>query len=176
MVFHFNKKHLEDDTIPMWVVKAKGESYYVNHVTCAMPWSTKETPDNSHTKGSIKIKRCLLSIDDENCATITELDPETENRLKDQKRPIRIITWQGGTLKTQLQGREHGPIKTFGGGCSTTWYVTDIYSEKLLLLLQIAISGLRVLMPNEDYYRWYDKYEEDYVDVDTIDYEDLYEE
>ena len=61
MVFHFNKKHLEDPAIPMWVIKAKGESYYVEHVDCMVNWSTKETPDNSHTKGSIKIKDCLLA-------------------------------------------------------------------------------------------------------------------
>lgn len=62
MVFHFNKKHLEDSSIPMWVLKAHGETYYVNHVDCNKPWSTKETPDNPSTKGAIKIKKCLLSI------------------------------------------------------------------------------------------------------------------
>ena len=177
LVFHFNKKHLEDDTIPMWIVKAKGESYYVNHVTCALPWSTKETPDNSHTKGSIKIKRCLLTIDEENCASITQLTKEDEQRLSGAKKPIRVITRWGRELKAQLENREHGMIKTFGGGCSTTWYVADIYSEKVLLLLQLAINDIRVLMPNEDYYRLYDKYaDDDYIDEDGVDWEDLYEE
>jgi hypothetical protein len=86
LVFHFNKGHLADPAIPMWVVKAKGESYYVNHVTCELPWSTKETPDNSHTKGSIKVKRCLLTIDDANCATVTELTDADAERLKTQKK------------------------------------------------------------------------------------------
>lgn len=63
VVFHFNKAHLTDQTIPMWVLKFHGETYYVNHVECNVPWSTKETPDNSHTKGSIKVKRCLVRID-----------------------------------------------------------------------------------------------------------------
>jgi len=72
LVFHFNKKHLEDETIPMWVIKANGETHYVNHVTAKIPWSTKETPASDHTKGSIKFKRCLLTIDDENCATLSE--------------------------------------------------------------------------------------------------------
>jgi hypothetical protein len=63
LIFHFNKKHLEDPSIPMWSIKAKGETYYVKHVDCALPWSTKETPDNPHTKGSIKIKNCTLTID-----------------------------------------------------------------------------------------------------------------
>ena len=159
----------------MWVVKAKGESYYVNHVTCELPWSTKETPDNSHTKGSIKVKRCLLTIDSDNCAIISNLSKEDEARLKGKKNPIRIITAYGRELKKQLVGKEHSSIKTFGGSCSTTWYVVDVYSEKLLLLLQLAINDIRVLMPNEDYYRWYDQYEEDDIDTDYIDWEDLYE-
>lgn len=40
----------------MWVIKAKGQTYYVDHVECNAPWSTKETVDNPHTKGSIKVK------------------------------------------------------------------------------------------------------------------------
>ena len=61
IVFHFNKKHLEDPNIPMWVVKSKGETYYVHHVDVdkGVGFSTKETPDNPHTKGSIKFKGTL---------------------------------------------------------------------------------------------------------------------
>lgn len=54
----------------MWVLKIKGNTYYVNHVDCKAPWSTKETPDNPSTKGSLKIKNCIVEIDDNNCATI----------------------------------------------------------------------------------------------------------
>ena len=62
--FHFNKKHLEfPDKIPMWVVKAKGKTYYVSHVDCETPWTTRENPDHPSTKGSIRIKRGSLSID-----------------------------------------------------------------------------------------------------------------
>ena len=175
LVFHFNKKHLEDPTIPMWVVKAKGESYYVKHVTCELPWSTKETPDNSHTKGSIKVKRCLLVINEENEATITHLTPEDEKRLGSKEKKIRIITRWGRELRKQLENKKHGIIKTFGGACSTTWFVADIYSDKLLLMLQLAINDIRVLMPNEDYYQWYDRFEGDDIDTDYIDWEDLYE-
>lgn len=58
IVFHFNKAHLQDSSIPMWVIKAKGETHYVKHVDFnkGIGFSTKETPDNPHTKGSIKIK------------------------------------------------------------------------------------------------------------------------
>ena len=71
MVFHFNKASIQDPTVPPWVVKAKGQTYYVNHVSASAPWSTKETPDNAHTKGSIKFKNVDVTIDDENCAEIS---------------------------------------------------------------------------------------------------------
>jgi hypothetical protein len=51
----------------MWVLKIKGESHYVNHVT-VMPgtgFSTKETPDNPHTKGAIKMKGTVTITDGE---------------------------------------------------------------------------------------------------------------
>ena len=67
IVFHFNKKHLQDSTIPMWVVKCRGDTYYVHHVDVSpgIGFSTKETPDNPHTKGSIKFKG-NLEIEEEN--------------------------------------------------------------------------------------------------------------
>lgn len=66
IVFHFNKKHLEDPTIPMWVIKCRGDTYYVHHVDVSpgVGFSTKETPDNPHTKGSIKIKGMLTIEED----------------------------------------------------------------------------------------------------------------
>ena len=85
LVFHFNKGHLEDETIPMWVIKTHGESFYVNHVTSELPWSTKETPDNTRTKGSIKFKECLLEIDPENNATIKSLSIFDKVRLRNQR-------------------------------------------------------------------------------------------
>lgn len=69
-VFHFNKASLADPNIPAWVLKAKGETYYVTHVTSNAPWSTKETPDNSHTKGSLKFKRVNVIIHEDNSAEI----------------------------------------------------------------------------------------------------------
>lgn len=56
IIFHFNKKFLEDNSIPMWIIKHKGKTHYVDHVTSEVGFSTKETPDNPHTKGSIKFK------------------------------------------------------------------------------------------------------------------------
>lgn len=58
----------------MWIIKAKGETYYINHMTAECPWSTKETPDNQSTKGSIKFKNCRIIIDENNEATITKAE------------------------------------------------------------------------------------------------------
>jgi hypothetical protein len=49
VIFHFNKKFLEDPKIPMWIIKHKGKTHYVDHVTSEVGFSTKETPDNPHT-------------------------------------------------------------------------------------------------------------------------------
>lgn len=57
----------------MWVVKTGGETYYVHHVVSTAPWSTKETPDNPSTKGSLKFKRVDVVIDEEGTATISPM-------------------------------------------------------------------------------------------------------
>ncbi len=53
------------------MVKCKGQSYYVKHVTVkpGLGFSTKETPDNEHTKASIQIKGRLEIVNEE--ATIS---------------------------------------------------------------------------------------------------------
>ena len=56
IIFHFNKAHLQDPTIPMWVLKHKGQTYYVDHIDSEIGFSTKETPENPHTKGSIMFR------------------------------------------------------------------------------------------------------------------------
>lgn len=72
VVFHFNKKHLTDSKIPMWVLKTKGETFYVDHLDARIGFSTKETPDNPHTKGSLKFRGRLTieTIDDKVLALI----------------------------------------------------------------------------------------------------------
>lgn len=71
IIFHFNKAHLIDSTIPMWVLKHKGNTYYVDHVDVdsGVGFKTKETPDNSHTKGSIQFN-ASLEITENNNQTI----------------------------------------------------------------------------------------------------------
>ena len=56
VVFHYNKAHNQDQTIPQWVIKHKGQTYYVNHLNSQVGFSTKETPDSEHTKGSLQFK------------------------------------------------------------------------------------------------------------------------
>ena len=60
-----------DSNIPMWILKIKGITYYVNHVNANVGWSTKETPENLHTKGSLKFKNVDVIIDANNEATIS---------------------------------------------------------------------------------------------------------
>ena len=159
IIFHFNKKHLEDQTIPMWVLKFHGETYYVNHVDCEIPWSTKETPNNSHTKGSIKVKDCLLTIDPENNATIKTLTFLDKVRLRNQKlRITRIMTESGSALHKALQKNEykHSPFKNIGGACSTPFVICDLLNESDITLIMLKFGSLRVLKPNEGYYQAYD--------------------
>lgn len=180
-VFHFNKKHLEDQTIPMWVLKFNGSTYYVNHVECNVPWSTKETPDNPHTKGSIKVKNCLLLIDDNNHAKISSLSLSDKIRIKNQEKNItRVLisekNFGSKKLRDILKERniKHGPIKSIGGACTTTFYITDIYNESdvTYLALMLSDTDFRKLLPNEGYYKMYDdpKYQgTNDIDLDAID-------
>jgi len=182
-VFHFNKKHLEDPTIPMWVVKFRGESFYVDHVECSVPWSTKETPDNVSTKGAIKIKHCLVIIDDSNTAKISKLTDEDRERLsKVEKKPTRVITSYGFKLKEMIAqlSIKHSMIKKVGGGCGTLWFIADIYSQRQHTMLMLALSDtdIRDLKENEEYYKIYQHAindTADYIDEDLIDWDNLYE-
>lgn len=49
----------------MWVLKTKGMTYHVKHVTANAPWTTKETPDNPSTKGSLKFKKVDVIIEND---------------------------------------------------------------------------------------------------------------
>jgi hypothetical protein len=179
-VFHFNKKHLEDETIPMWVIKTHGESFYVNHVTSQLNWSTKETPDNERTKGSIKFKECLLTIDPENNATISTLSIFDKIRLRNQKLGITRIRFSSFGFEKHLieKGIKHSPFKRIHGACSTAFTICDLLDKKQVPFLQIQFPNeFRVLMPNEEHYKAYDDkslwakiqsnfYDEEYSEVD----------
>ena len=165
VVFHFNKKHLEDQTIPMWVLKFHGETLYVNHVDCDMPWSTKETPDNNHTKGSIKFKEVLLQIDEHNSARLSKLNMFDKIRLRNQKLGITRIMFRPGTeIHKALQNNEvkHSPFKNVEGACSTSFVICDILKKEDMTFFGLKYANqFRILMPNESYYQAYDGKEKD---------------
>lgn len=181
LVFHFNKKHLTDPTIPMWVIKAKGETYYVNHVSADMPWSTKETPNNDSTKGSIKFKKCHLIIDDNNEATIKPLTMLNAARLKKtEPKRIRLIMDYRKHIDEFIeycneQGIQHDDVHILPGSCGSRFYATEIKEDDLLLLrMWFPPKMFRELMPNEYLYGYYDKHAAgvEPPDYDEYDYDD----
>lgn len=156
----------------MWVLKTAGKTYYVNHVDCQLPWSTKETPDNSHTKGSIKVKECVLTIDDNDLATISELTPAEKIRLRNLKRGSeRIIFSYHSAIHQALIRKEfkHSPFKNITGGCGTVFMVCDLLKKSEVLLAALKYD-FRIMNPNEGYYKAYDN-KETYIDEDDY-YED----
>lgn len=66
VVFHYNKAHNKDQSIPVWIVKHAGQTYYVDHLDSEVGFSTKETPDNPHTKGALQFKGVLTITEDDN--------------------------------------------------------------------------------------------------------------
>ena len=174
VVFHFNKKHLEDSTIPMWVLKTQGRSFYVQHVDANVAWSTKETSSNPSTKGSIKFKSCKLVINDENEATLTGLTKEDKERLKKSNGPYArlLIDSNLGGIKKYMdnQGIEYGKIRKISGGCGTLFYICDIFTKEAAVLLSLIYHrNYRVLQPNEEYYKWYDTKETDASEGNLLD-------
>jgi hypothetical protein len=157
----------------MWVLKFHGETFYVNHVDAKLPWSTKETPDNSHTKGSLKFKNALVTIDENNEATLTELSVVDRFRLRNQKLGrTRIMFEPRSDLDKALDRKEfkHSEYKRIKGACSTTFIVCDILDRAEMTMLSLKYADdFRILMPNEKYYQEYDRV---YGDVITADYSD----
>lgn len=70
--FHFNKGSIEFPQLPSWVIKAKGQSFYVHHVDFSeAQGTTRETPDHPSTKGSIRFRRCSLTLSPDGTAKIS---------------------------------------------------------------------------------------------------------
>lgn len=61
--FYFNKLSLQMPTVPMWVVRTKGKTFYVNSLNSQMGFDTKERPDHPSTKGLIRFRKANLTID-----------------------------------------------------------------------------------------------------------------
>lgn len=66
IVFHYNKAHNQDQSIPPWTIKHRGQTHYVHHFTSHVGFSTKETPDSEHTKASILLRGQLEIVEREN--------------------------------------------------------------------------------------------------------------
>jgi hypothetical protein len=162
----------------MWVLKFHGETFYVNHVNAMLPWTTKETPNNSHTKGSLKFKDALVVIDSNNEATLTKLTVRDKFRLRNQKiGTTRIMFRPDSDLHKALKKREfqHSKFKTIEGACSSEFVVCDILdkSEMTMLALKHA-NEFRILMPNEHYFQEYDS-KSTYINADYSDEDTPYE-
>ena len=69
--FHFNKGHIEFPFLPMWTIRAKGRSYYVQEVEFDVPCTTRERATGS-TKGVLRFTRGHVMIDNDGVAKITK--------------------------------------------------------------------------------------------------------
>lgn len=144
----------------MWVLKSHGVTFYVNHVSAEIPWSTKETPDNPSTKGSLKFKQCKLTIDADNNATLSKLTLLDRLLPHPTNAKTRIITDNGGTFHQALKLDElaHSTIKYVVGGCGSDFVICDLLDKDEVLLAAIKYPGkFRILKPNEPYYQKYDR-------------------
>lgn len=73
--FHFNKVSIQFPFMPMWTIKCKGKSYYVNHLDATgMAMTTRETPEHPATKGAIRFRRGTLTLNADGTATLTRSD------------------------------------------------------------------------------------------------------
>jgi len=60
----------------MWTLKYDGNTVYVHHVNFEdVSFTTKETPDNPSTKGSLKFRNVDLTLDD-GTATIAQKEKQ----------------------------------------------------------------------------------------------------
>ena len=73
--FHYNRGHSEFPFLPMWAIRVKGRSYYVEQVDSEVPWTTKGRNSGS-TKGVLRFPKCRVSINSDGIAKIT-LDQKT---------------------------------------------------------------------------------------------------
>ena len=156
----------------MWVLKSHGVTFYVDHVDANIPWSTKETSENPHTKGSLKFKSCKLVIDDDNCATIEKLGLLDRN-LPRPRLIHRLIFKEYSNLYKALKNNEyeHTAFKFVSGGCGTSFVICDIIKSQDLTLIGLIYSEeFRILSPNEGYYKAYDQ-QGSWIDEDE-EYED----
>jgi hypothetical protein len=134
---------------------AKGKTYYVDHVTSNLPWTTKETIHNPRTKGAIKFKNALLRLED-GIAEIMELTDEDRLRLS-ALLPTRIHFRYKNEFLWLLQHNDikHGPCMRFSGGCGRNSYVIEIEKDDLTMLAMTYPNQFEILTEDNPYYQWY---------------------
>lgn len=140
---------------------AKGQTYYVEHVTANVPWTTKETPDNVRTKGAIKFKDCNLLILEGNTAVINPLTDVDRARIRHQSRGLVRILILWGVFKQvmetiKFQDMWHGAAKQIGTGCGRSGYLIDIKEKEMLLLTLQHKDDFSIIPPNHPYFSLYD--------------------
>ncbi len=172
----------------MWVLKFSGKTYYINHITSeGMSWSTKETENNPHTKGSLKFKKCYVGIDDNNEAIIRPLTEIDEARIRAKDRGHTRILFMGKKYNEVMNffkdhGIKHTPIKTVRYACSDDKHICDLVNKKEAVYALLAIGGaggmIRELNENEIYWKFYDdkklleKYEKGLIDENGNEFDD----
>jgi hypothetical protein len=155
---------------------AKGKTYYVDHVSADLPWSTKETPSNTRTKGAIKFKNCLLQIFDDNCAEIKTLTSTDLDRIKSTDlKLVRLMVSHSMVDEIHEFIKEqdlwHSPFKQFGGNCGTINCLFDIKDTDLTLIILKFNDRVWVVNPNHPYFKLYsdDRLREQTLDTDYFD-------
>jgi hypothetical protein len=145
----------------MWILMAKGQTYYVDHVSADLPWTTKETPNNVRTKGAIKFKDCNLQILEDNTAVISSLTAVDIARIRHRSKGlVRIMMSQMGLAKVmetiKFQNMWHGTVKRIGQGCGRVGYLIDIREKEMLILTLTHKEDFNIIQPNHPYFSLYD--------------------
>jgi hypothetical protein len=70
--FHYNRGHSSFPSIlPVWVVKAKGETFYLEHLEGSVRFETREM-ESGATKGMLRFRKCQLTIREDRTAVLTQ--------------------------------------------------------------------------------------------------------
>ena len=68
--FHYNKGQIQFPFLPMWTLRVKGKSYYVDEVEANVPWTTRARASSS-TKGVLRFSKCRIVISKNKVAMIS---------------------------------------------------------------------------------------------------------
>jgi hypothetical protein len=158
VLIYFNKKHLEDPKIPMWVLRVAHKVFKVNHISCYLYWRTVEFPGNVNNKGAIKVFNALLTINNYNCATLEPLKFIDKTILKAKDYTRILITLKDKVMKyINEQNIKYTPLKEIKGSLDKKYYVCDIENPDDITLMQLSLPNtyFRILQEDDVYYKIY---------------------